>query len=298
MKHREPREKRFSARVLEVYGASSLPEGFAIRAAADAPMEILLYDEIGCWGVTAKDFVMALAQCGEAPITLRINSPGGDVFDGLAIYNALRARSAPVNVVVDGIAASAASFIAMAGSSISMAEQSMLMIHNAFGMTIGDRREHADTSAILAKIDGQIASIYAARCGKTVADMAAIMDAETWMTSTEANAAGLCDSIVSPAVKAAEGFRPVARGAFRAQMPPYDPDGDGDNDAEEAAGLINAAIVLLQEATESLSGTAEDDGAEDDSGIAPAMPPMPMVPGMNIAARLRRLRLVEAEDAQ
>jgi ATP-dependent Clp protease protease subunit len=77
-----------------------------------------LYSEIGPWGVTAKDFVRVLAQAGDGPITLRINSPGGDVFDGYAIYNALKARKAPVNVVIDGLAASAASFIAMAGDTI------------------------------------------------------------------------------------------------------------------------------------------------------------------------------------
>src|ERR1700680_4555886 len=125
MRRYESREARFSARVLSSYVAAALPETLAVRAAAtDAPAEILLYDEIGFWGITAKDFVLALAQVGDGALTVRINSPGGDVFDGLAIYNALRARKTPVNIVIDGLAASAASFIAMAGTTVSMNEAS------------------------------------------------------------------------------------------------------------------------------------------------------------------------------
>lgn len=189
------REARFSPRVLEAYARAGLPEAFTIRAAADTT-EILLYDEISPWGVTAKDFMRALAQAGDGPITLRINSPGGDVFDGMAIYNALKARKSPVNVVVDGLAASAASFIAMAGDTIQMNEASMLMVHRAWGLAVGNAKDMTDTAAVLEKIDGQLADIYAARVGKSAADMMAVMQAETWLTSSEAVAGGFATGIV------------------------------------------------------------------------------------------------------
>jgi len=198
MRRYESREARFSNRALLTYAAANLPEALALRDGADGVTEILLYDEIGWYGVTAKDFVLALAQAGAGPVHLRINSPGGDVFDGMAIYNALRAHPAPVSVTVDGIAASAASFIAMAGQTIQMAETSMLMIHNAWGLVIGNRLDMLETAAVMEKIDGQLAAIYAGRSGKLISDFAAMMDAETWFTATEAQAAGLCSGIVQP----------------------------------------------------------------------------------------------------
>jgi ATP-dependent Clp protease protease subunit len=191
---------RFSDRTMKNYSATGhLAKHLSFLAATgDAPAEILLYDEIGYWGVTAKDFVNALAAAGDGPLTLRINSPGGDVFDGLAIYNALRARKAPVTVVVDGLAASAASFIAMAGTTVSMAEQSMLMIHNAWGICMGDRNDMLDMAAVMEKIDGQLGDIYAKKSGKGSAVIRGMMDDETWFTSSEAKDAGLCDAIVEP----------------------------------------------------------------------------------------------------
>jgi ATP-dependent Clp endopeptidase proteolytic subunit ClpP len=306
------REDRFSSRVLLSFMAAA-SEGFEVRAAGDVT-EILLYDEIGYWGVTAKEFVLALAAAGPGPIRLRINSPGGDTFDGLAIYNALRARTAPVTVVVDGIAASAASFIAMAGQRVEMPEQAMLMIHNCWGICIGNRNDMLDMAAIQEKIDGQMAQIYAGKCGKPVAEMTAAMDAESYYTSAEAQALGLCDAIVTPPATAAVLAAPKS-GATRMAalvrpradaLPPYDPDGDGDNDAAEALTLIGAAMDILRNAAGALSGGDED--ADDDTGETAAMP---IVPGAaqaaaasaadpaaaDLRARRNRLRLAQADAA-
>lgn len=338
------REARFSLRVLRAYAATGIAAALALRAAAEGVTEILLYDEISYWGITAKDFVLALAQAGDGPIHLRINSPGGDAFEGLAIYNALKARATPVTVTVDGIAASAASFVAMAGGTINMPEQAMLMLHDCWGVCVGNRNDMLEMATVQEKIDGMMAEIYAAKCGKSKADMAAVMDAETWYTSTEAKAAGLCDAILPSAPQnAMSGAKILARGnriraadpaypdcdpenpdpenpncdemmdaqgrrRARAQLPPYDPDGDGDNDAEEALGMVNAAIVLLQEAAESLSGAPDDDEAAegDGDGGGEATIPMPIVPGasaeakslaLQVQVRLRRHRLAEAEAA-
>lgn len=318
------REDRFSSQTLLSFVAASA-EGFEVRAGADGePTEILLYDEIGYWGITAKEFVLALAAAGPGPIRLRINSPGGDTFDGLAIYNALRARTSGVTVVVDGIAASAASVIAMAGQRVEMPEQAMLMIHNCWGLCVGNRNDMLEMASIQEKIDGQMAQIYASKCSKPVADMSAAMDAETYYTSTEAKALGLCDVIMATASGASallvpktqsSRLRAVAPANPRAaSLPPYDPDGDGDNDAEEALGMINAAAVLLGSAMESLNGAAaEDDAAGDGAasdGTAPIIVPgaMAAVDDAKIAAeqalalaasetkntRQRRLRLAEA----
>lgn len=269
MRRFETRESRFSNRVLMTWAASSLPQTLAFRAeAAGAAAEILLYDEIGYWGVTASDFAAALSRAGDGPLTLRINSPGGDVFDGYAIYNMLRARTSPVSVVIDGLAASAASFIAMAGTTVTMGEPSMLMIHNSWGMCIGDRNDMLDMAATQEKIDGQIAAIYAAKCGKPAADVATMMNDETWLTSTDALEQKFCDAVLGAAPDAsalANTHKPVPiapRAKLRAAVQPYDPDGDGDNDAQQAIDQINDAMGLLGRAVASLTG-AETDGASD-----------------------------------
>lgn len=197
-RHNSP-AARFSNRVLLTCAQAGLPQTLDMRprAAADQPAVIYLYDEIGLWGITAQDFTQILVSVGPGPIELHINSPGGDVFDGLAIYAALQAHDGPVSVVVDGLAASAASFIALAGDTISMAPNAFLMIHNAWGVVVGNQNDMTETAAVLAKIDSQLASLYAEKTGQTVAAIAAMMAAETWFTAQEAKEAGFIDSIAN-----------------------------------------------------------------------------------------------------
>ncbi|WP_419900640.1 head maturation protease, ClpP-related [Roseomonas sp. USHLN139] len=191
------REKRYSGRVLALYEAG--PKGkLEVRAAkADQPAEILLYDEIGYWGVTASDFTAALASVGDQPVRVRINSPGGDVFDGLAMYNALLAHKPGVETVVDGLAASMASVIALAGK-LTMQSASMYMIHKAWTITGGNEHDLAQVGGVLAKIDGQLAAVYAARTGKPVDEIVGAMAAETWYTADEAKAAGFAETVIAP----------------------------------------------------------------------------------------------------
>lgn len=179
------------------------PKAVAIRAAA-APdtTDILLYDEIGYWGITAKDFVAALETITTPNICVRINSPGGDVFDGLAIYNALKSHKANVTCVIDGLAASAASFIALAGSTVSIHQSAMVMIHRAWGFAVGNQASMLDIAAVLGKIDNQLAAIYAKQTGKSVEEIAALMTGDvdgTWFTADEAAALNLVDEVVVPA---------------------------------------------------------------------------------------------------
>jgi ATP-dependent Clp endopeptidase proteolytic subunit ClpP len=167
-----------------------------VKALADGSVEILIYDEIGYWGVTAKDFATTLAGITASTINVRINSPGGDVFDGLAIYNSLKAHPATINTFVDGWAASAASFIMLAGDTVTMAENSLVMIHNAWGFGIGNAKDMRALAEVLDKIDGQIAAIYSGKSGKDVTACLDAMAAETWFTAPEAKTFGLVDAVV------------------------------------------------------------------------------------------------------
>lgn len=178
---------------------------FDVQAAADVA-EIDLYDEIGYWGVTAAAFRKTLNSIKSPSISLRINSPGGDVFDGIAMFNDLLDHPADVTVQITGLAASAASVIAMAGDRVEIAPNAFIMIHNAWALAIGDRNDMAQMGDILGQIDGALAETYAARTGEPVDDMAALMDAETWMKGEAAVDEGFADATTGDAVAASAHF--------------------------------------------------------------------------------------------
>ena len=162
--------------------------------------EIWLYDQIGesFWGdgISAKAFQKELAGLGKVTtINLRINSPGGDVFDGLAIYNQLKSHPARKVVDVDGLAASIASIVAMAGDEIRMASNAMMMIHNPHGMAIGDSVEMNRVAALLNQVKGNLVETYAARTGNARAQLETWMDDETWLTAESAVQYGFSDAM-------------------------------------------------------------------------------------------------------
>jgi ATP-dependent Clp endopeptidase proteolytic subunit ClpP len=162
---------------------------------------IRLYDPIDSWGefwgVSAKEFVQALDELPERidEIHLHINSPGGDVFDGIAILNALRSHRAHVVAIVDGIAASAASFIAVGADELVMAKNSELMIHDAWGLCVGNAADMTAMAEMLGKNSDNIASIYAEKAGGDLATWRSAMEAETWYSAQEAVTAKLADRI-------------------------------------------------------------------------------------------------------
>ena len=166
------------------------------RASAMEPATIQIFDQIGeDWfggsGVSAKAFSQTLQDIGQGPLVVEINSPGGNVWDGLSIYNMLRGRQAPVTTRVVGIAASIASIIALAGDTVEMAEASLFMIHDPSGMVAGtseDMRKMADALDQHAEV---LAGIYAKATGKPVTQIRAAMKAETWFTAQEAIRFGL-----------------------------------------------------------------------------------------------------------
>ncbi len=168
---------------------------YSIRNVTDAEADIYIYDEIGYWGVTANDFISDLRDIKSSKIALHINSPGGDVFDGIAIYNAIRRHKAEVTVWIDGIAASAASFIAMAGDEVVMSPHSQMMIHEASGLVIGPADDMRKMADLLDKSSDNIAAIYAKRTEGTVPEWRARMKDESWFSDSEAVEAGLADRV-------------------------------------------------------------------------------------------------------
>lgn len=169
-----------------------------LAAEADEPATISIYDTIGIdwWsgeGVTAKRIAGALRSIGARDVTVNLNSPGGDMFEGLAIYNLLREHPGEVRVKVMGVAASAASVIAMAGDRIEMGLGSFLMVHNSWGMVVGNRHDMTEAAAAFAQFDGAMSEIYEARSGLDAAEVAALMDAESWIRASEAIDKGLAD---------------------------------------------------------------------------------------------------------
>ncbi|HFT1686720.1 TPA: head maturation protease, ClpP-related [Providencia stuartii] len=169
--------------------------------AASSDNSISVLDVIGedYWGegVTAKRISAALRAIGENDVVVNINSPGGDMFEGLAIYNLLRAHSGKVTVNVLGIAASAASIIAMAGDEIRMGRGAFLMIHNCWSVGIGNRHDFAKLAAALEPFDKSMADIYAARSGQAGDVVSKMMDDETYITSSDAIAKGFADSLLA-----------------------------------------------------------------------------------------------------
>lgn len=176
------------------FKTGSKSPGYRIENKAD-DTTMYLYDEIGYWGVTAKQFVKDLEAVKSKNIHLRINSPGGSVFDGTSIYNALKQHPANVVVHIDGLAASISSIIALAGNEVRMSENAFFMIHEPWSMVIGssdDMRKEAD---LLDKVRSMIASTYVKKSKKDEKDIYDLMAAETWMTATEALEMGFIDSI-------------------------------------------------------------------------------------------------------
>ena len=191
------------------------------RAAVEATDEttsadVFIYDEIGesffGGGVSAQTLATELADLDVDELNVYINSPGGAAWDGIAIMNAIRRHRAHVTVYVDGLAASAASVVAMAGDKIVMNRGSQMMIHDASGGAYGDAELMDEISAILHKLSDSIADVYAGRTGTDSAVWRAAMKAESWYTAEEAVAVGLADEWVdSPA------SQPVDRARFSAR---------------------------------------------------------------------------------
>jgi len=171
-----------------------------VCAAVEDAASVSIYEQIGAsWdgsGFTASRMGAILRNIGARDVTVNVNSPGGDFFEGVAIYNLLRQHKAKVTIQVMGLAASAASVIAMAGDEILMGDGAFLMIHNAWAVGVGNRHDFKAASEQLAPFDQAMAEVYAARSGKSVEEAAEMMDKETWIGAAQAVKDGFATGMV------------------------------------------------------------------------------------------------------
>lgn len=211
----------------------------------DGTLELLVYEEIGVdwWtgeGVTAKTVKQQIDSAGPfTSIAVRINSPGGDAFEGVAIFNVLRAQGKPIAVFVDGIAASAASIIAMAGDTRVMGAGAMLMIHNAWGTCIGYAEDMRKMGATLDKVSASVAETYVQRAGLSAEQAKELMNAESWLDASAAVELGLATGIAAPEPAEEESALALAR-SFKAlkrmKSVPAALRNDEDGDVEDQEG--------------------------------------------------------------
>ena len=243
-------------------------------AAAEGEDTITILDVIGedWWtggGFTAKRMSAALRSIGEKPVKVQINSPGGDLFEGISIYNMLRAHKAKVTVEILGWAASAASIIAMAGDEIVMGLGTFMMVHNAWGAVVGNRHDFREAADLFEGFDSAIADIYEARTSASRKDIEKLMDAETFMGPTEAVKHGFADrvdesvggekadakSAADPAIMARRrteaalaraGFTRAQRGDMLAEITQSPAARDAGRHATRDAGAIAGLHELIQ----------------------------------------------------
>lgn len=264
-----------------------LPKWWKIenKKTPDGPTLVNIYDEIGMYGVSAVDFLSEMRRIS-GDIEMHINSPGGDVFDGIAIFNQLKQAQSrgTVHIVVDGLAASAASFIAQAASPghLEMAPHSQMMIHDGFAMAIGNAADMKELAGQLDKASDNIASIYASRSGKPAEYWRDLMKKETWLSDHEAVQIGLADRVQGSDTgdapdwnlgiygkwsNNAGGDTPLGDGWVMGPggTPRFDPDGDGDDDGTP-------------------EGDTDHDYFDADGKQIKDIPPCPAMPG-NMAQR-------------
>ena len=175
---------------------------YNIQNKAGETADIYIFDEIGTYGVTAQDFISEIKGLKDMPINLRINSLGGDVFDGMAMYNVIKRREAKTTVYIEGIAASIATIIALGADEVIMAENSLFMIHNAWGGTSGEAKDMRKTAETLDKITSELTDIYVKKTGLSFEAISEMMDEESWLNAQEAFDLGFIDTI-SDSIKVA-----------------------------------------------------------------------------------------------
>jgi ATP-dependent protease ClpP protease subunit len=183
------------ARSIPQVRPDSLDKKWYNLAEIEGMQTLHIYDEIGYWGITASSLVKDLASLGGKELTVHMNTPGGEVFDGIAIYQALKNYTGNVTVIVDALAASIGSVIAMAGNKVVMAKNATMMIHEGHSVVAGNAAEMQHKAMQLDNASANIASIYADKAGGTTDKWREYMRAETWFNADEAVRVGLADEI-------------------------------------------------------------------------------------------------------
>lgn len=236
---------------------------YSIKAKANDTAEISIYDEIGFWGVSAASFAQDLKSCGNnlKQINLHIHSPGGDVFDGIAIYNLLKNHPANVTVYIDGLAASMASVIAMAGNEVIMPENAMMMIHKPWGIQGGDAEDMRKYADLLDKVENTLIPAYASKTGKTPEELAEMLSAETWLNGKECVEQGFADKLAEPLVAMAsiksrklEDFENMPK-AMKDML--FKPQGNAGTNLASQATPIEQSAPVNQTQTVTVDNTAQ-----------------------------------------
>ncbi|AXH61721.2 Clp protease ClpP [Providencia huaxiensis] len=170
-----------------------------MKATSETSADIYIYDEIGMWGISAKRFTEDLISLGNINhINLHIHSPGGEVFEGIAIYNQLKNHNANITVYIDGLAASMASVIAMVGDEVKMPKNAMMMIHKPWGVSWGDANDMRDYADLLDKVENVLIPAYMEKTGKTKEEIEAMLGEETWLTAEECVEHGFANTVIEP----------------------------------------------------------------------------------------------------
>lgn len=179
-------------------------EWYKIKNNASETSDVYLFNDIGTFGITAQSFIDEIKEYDNKELNIHINSLGGEVFEGMAIYSIIQRRKAKTTVYIEGIAASIASVIALAADEVIMSENSLLMIHNAWGGTQGDARDMRKQADVLDKITNEIAEVYVKKTKIPYDKVIEMMNEETWLTAKEAVALGFVNSISEPIKVAAK----------------------------------------------------------------------------------------------
>jgi ATP-dependent Clp protease protease subunit len=221
----------------------------AIRADASGEVgHVYVYDVIdSTWGASAKDLVQALASMGGKDVHMHINSPGGDVFEARAMVAAVAGYGGKVVAYIDGLAASAATYLSLAADETHIVDGGMFMVHNSWTLAWGNKHEMRTTADLLDKIDGTIAADYAKKTGAEASKIQEWMDAETWFTAAEALDAGFVDSVVSTDKKHAASSWDLS--AYANAPKPQDaspPEDDTAAQTARQARLNRSRLALLQ----------------------------------------------------
>lgn len=244
---------------------------YEIKAKADNRAEVYIYEQIGedlfGEGVVAKQFVEELAALEVAQIDLHVNSPGGSVFDGQAIFNAIDRHPATVTTYIDGVAASIASVVALAGDRVVMAHNALFMVHDPFAFTMGTATDMRKMADVLDQVAQTIRGVYVAKTGADEKYIAAAMEAETWYTADEALETGFVDEVAEPLRLAA-----LQRWDFKAlgfrNAPPAPPQDAGRVLSAANENKLREARDLLDTVLEQVAG--DTDATSDDSTTDPA----------------------------
>lgn len=273
----------------------------------DSPSTLSIFDEIGFWGVQAKDFIRDLRAVKSKVLNVEINSPGGDVFAGLAIYNALKSSGKEIVVRVMGVAASAASLIAMAGDKIIMPKNTFMMIHNPWSFATGNADALRETADTLEKIGFSLRATYARRTKMSEEDLEPLLAKDTWMTAEEALGLGFATEVVDEVTAQAKfdvarADLPQAVAALfavaKAAADPA-PSAEGDTTPSLEADPASSAVTdpPSSEATDPAS-SAEATPAASASPAAPAAPTPSAAPAASDGGAPEAVSLAERIAAE